>query len=80
LKKYIYKWTYKRLIQLFVGLFLIYYSTQDSNLFAKIFGVIMTGQALLNIGCFSTRGCETPFEKKKQEDFSKEIKKINKEN
>jgi len=78
LENYFNKWNYKRILQASLGIFLIYYYTQDHNIFALAFGFIMLIQALFNVGCFSTKGCSTPNNEMEQEDFSKEIKEIEK--
>ena len=77
MKNYITKWTYKRVLQAALGVFLVYYYTQDHNKFALAFGILMLIQALFNIGCFSTRGCSTPVEDDKIQDFAKDIKDLN---
>lgn len=76
LKDYVNKWSIKRLIQLGVGLFFVYYYTKDHSTFALIFGIVMLTQALLNVGCFSTKGCTNSIDEKEIHDFAKEIKKI----
>ncbi len=78
MKNYLKNWSYKRLIQLGIGIFLIYYYIQDSVLFALIFGILMLVQALLNIGCFSTKGCKTSFDEEDKKEFAKDIKPIKK--
>jgi hypothetical protein len=78
LKKYFNNWSYKRLIQLFFGIGLIIYALKTQQLFPKIFGVMMLVQAVINIGCFSTRGCSNFENKKDRKYFVKNIKSIDK--
>jgi len=77
LKGYINKWTYKRILQAGLGVFLVYYYTQDHNKFALAFGIFMLVQAFFNIGCFSTKGCSTPIDETEKQNFAKDIKEIN---
>ncbi len=77
LKEYLNKWTIKRFLQLVVGIFFIYYYTKDNNQMALFFGILMLVQAILNMGCFSTRGCDTKTTEANKQDFSRKIKKIN---
>ena len=77
MKKYVTKWTYKRVLQASLGVFLVYYYTQDHTIFALVFGALMLIQAFFNIGCFSTRGCTTPVDEEKKQEFAEKIKKIN---
>ena len=77
MKEYLNKWTIKRLIQLVVGLFFIYYYTKDKSQVALVFGILMLAQAILNMGCFSTRGCDTNATEASKQDFARKIKKIN---
>ncbi|HIP48829.1 MAG TPA: hypothetical protein EYG92_07690 [Lutibacter sp.] len=78
MKGYINKWTYKRVIQAGLGVFLVYYYTQDHNKFALVFGIVMLVQAFLNIGCFSTKGCDNSVDEKEIQEFAKEIKEVEK--
>ena len=77
LKDYISKWTYKRLIQLAVGIYFAWNFYEDGSKLSLIFGGLMLIQALLNVGCFSTRGCSTPEQNTNDaQDFAKDIKKV----
>jgi hypothetical protein len=60
MKAYFDKWTWKRLIQLAVGAFFLWKYQQGGDSLALMFGILMAVQAVLNIGCFSSRGCSTP--------------------
>lgn len=80
LKDYLSKWNYKRLIQFGFGIFLIYYYLQDHNKFALAIAIIMLLQSLLNVGCFSTKGCNTPSDEiHTKKDFAKKIKEMEKD-
>jgi len=79
LKKYFNNWSTKRVVQLIFGLGLVLYAVQTQHLFPKIFGVMMLVQAILNIGCFSTRGCSNSEGGKDKKDFAEKIKSIDKE-
>jgi len=77
LREYINKWTYKRVLQSLVGIYFIWNYFEDGNQFSLFFGGLMLVQALLNIGCFSTKGCSTPNEEpEKMQPFAKKIEKI----
>lgn len=70
MKTYFSKWNYKRLIQLGIGLYSIWEYFQDPLIFALLFGLLMIFQAILNIGCFSTRGCNSNIKEHEKENFS----------
>ncbi len=60
MKSYISKWTIARGLQLVIGIaFLVDYFSGKST-FSMIFGGMMFFQAVLNVGCFSSKGCSTP--------------------
>ena len=67
---YLHQWTYKRVIQLLIGSYFIYGYFKDPMLFALLFGVLMSFQAIANVGCFSTRGCSTAVEEHTASEFS----------
>jgi len=60
MKEYIEKWSWKRIIQVIVGIYFIWNYIEDGMLFSLIFGGMMAFQAILNVGCFSTKGCAVP--------------------
>ena len=60
IKSYLSLWTIKRFLQLLFGLYFFWEYAKHPNLFALIFGLLMTFQAIMNIGCFSSKGCTTP--------------------
>ncbi len=60
MKNYINKWTIPRLLQLIVGFYFIWNYMEDGMIFSLIFGALMGFQAVVNIGCFSSKGCSTP--------------------
>ncbi len=64
MKEYFQLWTIKRFIQLLVGLYFIWEYFQDPSILALIFGGMMLFQSILNVGCFSSKGCSTPKGKK----------------
>lgn len=77
MNEYLKKWTYKRLIQLGVGIYFIWDFVETESKFALAFGAIMTIQAVFNIGCFSSKGCATPTDKNTEvHPVAKEIKKV----
>ena len=77
MREYINKWTYKRVLQSLVGIYFIWNYFEDGSQFSLFFGGLMLVQALLNVGCFSTKGCSTPNEEpEKMQPFAKEIKKV----
>ena len=77
LQEYISKWTYKRVLQLGVGIYFAWNYVEDGGIFSLIFGGMMLFQALLNVGCFSTRGCSTPDQDSgSKEDFADQIKSV----
>ena len=75
-KTYISRWTIQRIIQLTVGAYFIWNYIEDGGKLSLAFGVIMSFQAIFNVGCFSSRGCTTNTIEKAQP-FAKKIKKIN---
>jgi len=72
MQEYFNKWTYKRLIQLLVGVYFFWEYSNHASTFAVIFGSIMTFQAIANVGCFSTRGCNPNIDEKAKENFSED--------
>lgn len=73
LKNYLRNWNYKRLIQLGFGLYFFWEYFQHPSIFSLIFGGIMGFQAIANVGCFSTRGCSTNFDKNKKYNENNDI-------
>jgi len=59
MKNYIDKWTYKRVLQLLVGVYFIWNFIETEGKLSLVFGLVMCVQAILNIGCFSSKGCAT---------------------
>lgn len=57
MKNYFNKWTWKRGLQLLVGCYFLWKYQQGSDSLSLFFGLFMAVQAVLNIGCFSSRGC-----------------------
>ena len=72
MKEYFSLWTYKRLIQLAVGIYFFWENYQHPSTFAILFGSIMTFQAIANVGCFSSKGCNPNIDKKAQKNFSED--------
>ncbi len=70
MKEYFSQWTYKRLIQLGVGMYFFWENYNHASTFAIVFGSIMTFQAIANVGCFSSKGCTPKIDKKLKEDFN----------
>ena len=70
MKTYLKNWNYKRFLQLGVGVYFIWEYFQDPTYFAVFFGLLLIVQATLNIGCFSTRGCNPNINEEKKEKFS----------
>lgn len=60
LTNYIRKWTFARGLQLAVGKFFLGNYFEEGGFFNAALGGIMFVQAVLNIGCFSSKGCSTP--------------------
>ncbi|HHB78313.1 MAG TPA: hypothetical protein ENK85_03655 [Saprospiraceae bacterium] len=67
MKEYLSKWTWQRFIQLLVGLFFLWDYFSDGGRLVLAFGAVMFAQAVFNVGCFSSRGCNTSV---KDSDFS----------
>jgi len=64
MKNYFEKWTWKRVLQLAVGAYFLWKYQEGGDSIALMFGLLMAIQAILNIGCFSSRGCSnTPQDK-----------------
>ena len=59
MKEYLSKWTIPRLLQLAVGLYFLRDYYLDGGRMVLVFGGVMMAQAVLNVGCFSSRGCST---------------------
>ena len=79
MKEYLQKWNYKRVIQLLFGIYFLYGFYDDGSFLFLLFGLIMSAQAILNVGCFSTRGCNTTTSTStfnKEHPVTKDIKKI----
>lgn len=60
IKTYLSLWTIKRFLQLLFGLYFFWEYAKHPNLLALVFGLLMTFQAIMNVGCFSSKGCTTP--------------------
>lgn len=74
MKDYLSKWTIPRGIQLVVGLFFLWDYATDGGTLAMAFGTMMLAQAVLNIGCFSSKGCSTPsYNQNDQSSVSDEV-------
>lgn len=68
------KWTVSRMIQLLVGIAFITDYMVGKTTFSLVFGGMMFFQAVLNIGCFSSKGCSVPSQKNvKIESESKDV-------
>jgi len=81
LKTYLNNWTWKRLLQLAFGFFLFYKYQESGNIAALLFGGLMILQAVLNIGCFSSRGCSNtvsnhPDKDKELDEIDVEVEEI----
>ena len=70
MKEYLSQWTYKRVLQLGVGIYFFWEYNNHPSTFAVVFGSIMTFQAIANVGCFSTRGCNPNIDQKAKDNFS----------
>ena len=74
---YINKWTYKRLIQFAIGLYFVWNYLEDGSNFSLAFAGIMLFQSILNVGCFSSKGCATDdSDHYATQPFAKKIKKV----
>lgn len=71
MNEYFSKWTWKRAAQLVVGLYFMRDYYLEGGTLVLAFGGMMFAQAVLNIGCFSSRGCSTSLPTK-QAVFSEE--------
>ncbi len=60
IKEYLSLWTVKRFLQLLFGLYFFWEYTKESSVFALFIGVLMSYQAVMNVGCFSSKGCSVP--------------------
>jgi len=76
MKEYLNKWTIQRIVQLIVGSYFIWNFIEADSKLSLAFGIIMSFQAIFNVGCFSSKGCSTTTTKKALP-FVKNIKKIN---
>jgi len=63
IKTYLSLWTIKRFLQLLFGLYFFWEYMQHASVFALLFGGMMTFQAVMNVGCFSSKGCTVPQNK-----------------
>ncbi len=70
MQEYLNKWSYKRLIQLGFGVYFFWECIQNFSIFALLFALLMSFQAIFNVGCFSTQGCNPNIELSKKDDFS----------
>jgi len=65
------------LIQFAVGLYFIWNYIEDGSGFSMAFGGLMLFQSLLNVGCFSSKGCDTNSKDLSSvQPFAKKIKKV----
>ncbi len=55
-------WSIPRILQLLVGGYLIWNYIEDKMIFSLIFGAVMLYQAIMNVGCFSTKGCAVNYD------------------
>ncbi len=65
-------WNFVRLLRLFIGgsALAAYFSEHDS--FMGMLGIIVTAQAVFNVGCCGSNGCSTkPFDNSKESDLDK---------
>ena len=76
MKEYLNKWTIQRVIQLVIGSYFIWNFIEADSKLSLAFGIIMSFQAIFNVGCFSSKGCSTTATVEAQP-FAKDIKKIN---
>ena len=77
MKDYINKWTYKRLLQFGVGLYFVWNYLEDGSNFSLAFAGLMLFQSLLNVGCFSSKGCATnDNDRDSIQPFAKKIKNV----
>ncbi len=60
MKTYFKLWTIKRFMQLLVGFYFIWKHYQHPSYLALIFGGLILFQAIMYIGCFSSKGCAIP--------------------
>ncbi len=60
MKAYFKLWTISRFIQLLIGFYFIWEYYQHPSYLALIFGGLMLFQAIMNVGCFSSKGCAIP--------------------
>jgi hypothetical protein len=65
IKYYLELWTIKRVLQLLFGLYFLWENYKHPNIIALIIGIIMVYQAVMNVGCFSSKGCTVPNNKDK---------------
>ena len=60
-----------------VGIYFVWNYVEDGSKFSLFFGGLMLVQALLNVGCFSSKGCSTPEQGAEDpEPFAGDIKKV----
>ena len=70
---YISKWTLARLIQLAIGFFFLQSYFEGGEMFGLFFGGLMLVQAVFNVGCFSSKACNTSYTNKKTDVDLKEL-------
>lgn len=59
MNEYLSKWTITRAIQLVIGGVFLNSYFSDGEFFGLAFGGLMFFQAVMNVGCFSSKGCST---------------------
>lgn len=60
LRTYFSLWTIKRFLQLLFGLYFFWEYYKHPSIFALFIGALMIFQAVMNVGCFSSKGCTVP--------------------
>lgn len=68
MKPFFSNWSIPRILQLLVGCYLIWNYIADYMLFSLIFGAVMLYQAIMNVGCFSTKGCTVNYDETPNDD------------
>lgn len=73
MQDYLSKWTIPRLIQLVIGGVFLYDYSADGGRLPLAFGGMMLGQAIFNVGCFSSKGCSTSVDTNDHSPISDEV-------
>ena len=71
MKNYLKNWDFARLLRLGLGIFIVVQGILTKEWLVVALGSLLSGMALLNLGCCGVSGCAVPVKKhtKKEEDI-----------